>query len=458
VLTAEDIRANAVRARAWRAQRKLLDFIPWLSPAYEAPVWLTPFLERVDLAIEHLVDPTKGKPQRCVVHAPPQHGKTDSILHAIARALKKKPELQLGYVTYGHTLARRKSRRARELSERAGVQLATTGLGDWQTVAGGGLLATAIRGAFTGFSKMGIIFIDDPYKNRIEAESPVVREANEDWLEDVADTRLWPTSSCFVFHTRWHPQDLAGYCIRQGWEYICLPALDKNDKALWEGGSWPAAKLKDKRKRRPYSFASIFQGAPRPRGATVFGPATVYSELPKVYTAGFGIDLSYSAKTSSDWSAVVKILHANGKYFVVDVRRRQVRAPVFRRLCRKLHRKELSAGWRWYTSTTEQGVADLFNSGPRPVPVVPILARGDKLTRAQSFAEAWNAGDVLVPKDAPWLEDFLDELEHFTGVGDEEDDQVDAAVAAFDEVAGGSAEVPERPLQGKRAGIAGLAL
>jgi predicted phage terminase large subunit-like protein len=458
VLTAEEIQVNAARWREWRAGKSLLEFIPWLSPAYERPDWLKPFVDRVDLAIEHLVDPKRGKPQRCVVHAPPQHGKTDSILHGIARALKKKPELQMGYVTYGHTLARRKSRRARELSERAGVKLATTGLGDWTTEAGGGLLATAIRGAFTGFSKMGIIFIDDPYKNRIEAESPVVRAANEDWLEDVADTRLWPTSSCFVFHTRWTPNDLAGYCIRQGWEYICLPAISTDGKALWEQGSWPLAKLKDKQKRRPFSFASIFQGAPRPRGATVFGPATTYTQLPVVYQAAFGVDLAYSAKTASDWSAVVKVLEAQGIWYVVDVRRRQVRAPAFKRLCRKLHRKEKAAPWRWYTSTTEQGTANFFAAEPRPVPLEAMLAKGDKYVRAINLAEQWNLGNVRVPRDAPWLEDFLDEMEHFTGVGDEEDDQVDALVAAFDLLDEGSAEVPEKPLTGKRTGLAARAM
>jgi phage terminase large subunit-like protein len=41
---------------------------------------------------------------------------------------------------------------------------------------------------------------------------------------------------------------------------------------------------------------------------------------------------------------------------------------------------------------------------------------------------------VLVPKHAPWLNDFLAEHAAFTGVNDKRDDFIDAAVAAFDEL------------------------
>jgi sialate O-acetylesterase len=47
------------------------------------------------------------------------------------------------------------ARRARTLAERAGVQLATTGLSDWTTAQGGGLLSTGIRGPLTGFTLAG---------------------------------------------------------------------------------------------------------------------------------------------------------------------------------------------------------------------------------------------------------------------------------------------------------------
>jgi predicted phage terminase large subunit-like protein len=59
-------------------------------------------------------------------------------------------------------------------------------------------------------------------------------------------------------------------------------------------------------------------------------------------------------------------------------------------------------------------------------------AEGDKFIRAQPVAAAWNAGKVLVPRSAPWLEAFIAEVCGFTGIDDDHDDQVDALAAAFD--------------------------
>ena len=59
-------------------------------------------------------------------------------------------------------------------------------------------------------------------------------------------------------------------------------------------------------------------------------------------------------------------------------------------------------------------------------------AKAEILQILQAQAAAWNRGDVLVPTDAPWLDEFLAEVLSFTGLNDDHDDQVDAAVAAYD--------------------------
>ena len=48
-----------------------------------------------------------------------------------------------------------------------------------------------------------------------------------------------------------------------------------------------------------------------------------------------------------------------------------------------------------------------------------------EVARAQAVAAAWNDQRVLVPHDAPWLREFVDEVGGFTGVSDKADDQVD---------------------------------
>jgi phage uncharacterized protein (putative large terminase), C-terminal domain len=55
-------------------------------------------------------------------------------------------------------------------------------------------------------------------------------------------------------------------------------------------------------------------------------------------------------------------------------------------------------------------------------------ATTDKLARAQPAAAAWNRGDILIPREAPWLDDILPEILAFTGNDktDDHDDTIDA--------------------------------
>ena len=81
-------------------------------------------------------------------------------------------------------------------------------------------------------------------------------------------------------------------------------------------------------------------------------------------------------------------------------------------------------------------MAPLFDSADAAkderVNVDAQLANADKFVRSQPVAAAWNAGRVLLPHEADWLEDFSAEVGDFTGVNDRHDDMVDALAAAFD--------------------------
>lgn len=421
------------------ARRHLLDFIPFATPRYSAPKHLQSLLDRFELAVQALcVIPDKAKPvapQRVVCHAPPRHGKTEALLHAIAWTLWLHPWICFSYTTYGDTLSRRKMRLLRQLLRRIGVPLVTSNLNDLRTPEGGGVIAGGIKGPLVG-EGLHIAIIDDPIKNQVEAQSQTDRTSKEDWFDTGLQTRLEPGGSVFCFMHRWHPEDLAGYLIKKhGFEYLCFPAINSKGDALWPE-RWPVSSFESK-KKIAHVWAALYQGQPRPRGDAVFDGVHTYRQLPKVYTSGFGVDLAYSAKTKSDWSIAVRLLReemGEGKkprFYVAKVLRKQVRVPVFRALCVELHKADLGARWRWYVSTTEQGVADLFD-GDDGFPLEGILAKGDKLIRASPVAEAWNDGRVFVPENAPWLEDFLTCVTGFTGVNDSQDDDVDALAAAFD--------------------------
>lgn len=426
--------------------RDLVRFIPRLSSRYEAPVHLTPLLRRFELAVQ-------GVPQRVCCSAPPRHAKTESVLHVPAYGLRMRPELRFSYSTYADRLSRSKSRKARTLALAAGVSLESTSLNEWRTAEGGGLLAGGVGGPLTGHG-VDILLVDDPVKNRVEAESKVYRERLLDWWRDVAATRIEPGGSAFVFMTRWHPDDLIGTLVSEGFEYINLPAISEG-RALWPS-RWPLEALERRREDvGPYTWASLYQGEPRPRGDRVFSDAHVFEELPYagILRFAFGLDLAASERTSADWSVLVKMARCGDEYFILDVIRRQELSPAFKRRVHAAWAEEPSARVRWYAAGMERAAAGFYRDGEDGIPLRDYAPEGDKFTRAIPFSAAWAAGKVKVPRRATWLKDFLEELYSFTGSGKGNDDQVDAAVAAFDELASGAAreDVPNAPAVPTRA-------
>lgn len=377
-----------------------------------------------------------------VCSSPPRGGKTETLLHSLPWMLERHPDWELAYASYNATQARSKSRKGLTLAERAGLRLLSKGVTDWRTPDGGGVIA---RGVGEGITGQGVDFavVDDPHKDRADAESALKRDRVWDWFNEALFTRRNPSSpkskrprSIIVNMARWHPDDLAGRLIAKGWRHINIPAISPSGESFWPE-LWPMEQLRQTEAQLGvYAWASLYMGQPRPRGGSVFGDPWTWTELPTSYQVGFGLDVAYSAKTSSDYSViVVMLLDPAGNCFVVDVIRVQLRAPAFVELVEQQRKKYPTARAHWYVSTTEKGVAHLIN--PELTWLESTLASrvGDKFVRAQPVAAAWNAGRIFVPADSrryPWVDAFISEVINFTGVEDGHDDQVDALAAVFD--------------------------
>lgn len=439
---AEEASRRLLLRRERQSDAGLLDFIPRVSPHLEPPRHLEPYVRELETAM--------GRDLRLVVAAPPQHGKSETTVHALVWWMLRRRARRHAYVTYAQHRSNRVSVKTRTLAESAGMTVEGPMTG-WTVDNGSGCVFTSIGGPLTGEGIDGVAVVDDPVKDRAEAESAAYRERAIDWFDDVLMTRCHPGAGCIVMATRWHPEDLSGVLIGRGWRYLNLqaicedPATDPIGRAAGEA-LWPSKRplsFLAERQRNAYTFASLYQGNPRPRGGAVFDEPGRYTELPTVQgrvTVGYGLDLAYSAKKHSDWSVLAEVWRLDlpaqpGKprplpvFYVAHIERRQERAPQFRERV-KLAVSRRPGPVRWYASGTEAGVADLLG-----VPRLEVIQpRDDKFVRALPIAEAWNDGRVLVPMTAQWLADFLAIVLGFTGVNDAHDDDVDALAAAFDVV------------------------
>jgi len=426
----------------------LADFIRRLSPHHPPPRHFEPLIAELERC--------RIQRRKVLLSMPPRHGKTTLLLHAFAWWLAKNSGDTCGYFSYNAPQALSKSVLARALTARAGVQLSdeTNNKAEWRTTDGGGLLAGGVGGGLTGQGISGLLVVDDPFKGPVDAYSQVYRDAVDDWFRTVAMTRL-EGASVFVIHTRWHEDDLIGRLAKdEGWTVINLPAAaEENDQLGRAPGDplWPerfsAAELDEIRRTiGEFNFAALYQGAPRPRGGAVFGEPHYYDPLTFNVTGMriiLAADPAASKKTTADYSAAVvlavKGVGAQAVGHVLKVYREQVAMPVFARDLLGLQRAYGNTAINIEAVGAFKAIPQMLREINRDLRINEIDPKGDKFTRAQPVAAAWNDGRLLVPAtDAAWLGPFLDELAKFTGVNDRHDDQVDALAHAWNSQKGRS--------------------
>lgn len=384
----------------------------------------------------------KGQAVRACVSVPPQHGKTELVLAGLTWLLKKRPDWRLCYASYNSTQARDKSRLARDYALEAGLDLRrdAASMSTWLLKgSAGGLLSRGIGEGLTG-QGLEFLVVDDPHKDRQEAESPAERRRVLDWFLSTATTRLHAGGSILVIHTRWHPDDLIGELVKQRdagmvpWEVYNLPAFAEDGKALAPWLRDPAFLRSVQAAVGPYEWASLYMGQPVPRGAQVFSDAFYYQELPKSgLRFGVGVDLAYTAKTSADFSCCLEGVLADGRVYLTLATRAQAKVEHFGAVLAGARERAPGARMRWHCAGPERGVAELLNERHPGLRLEAVPATADKFARAQKAAALWGQGKVLLPADgAPWVRPFLSEVLGFTGLGDAHDDQVDALSSLVD--------------------------
>ena len=442
----------------------LLEFIPEVSPHLPPPRHIG--------IITDLVEKARHERVRALVSFPPRHAKTTTLLHAFAWWLKHEPADVCAYFTYSDGQGRDKSAIARDIAEGSGIKLShdTNNKSKWKTIHGGGLLAGGIGGGLTGHGVSGLFVIDDPYKNREQADSSVYREKVWHWFTEVAYTRL-EGASVIIVHTRWHGDDLIGRLSEEdGWDVVNLEAVCESEddplgrsmgQALWPD-RFPAEELENIRLQiGEWSFAALYQGSPRPKGYNLFGEPR-YFDSDKVDIEGctvvIGADPAATAKTTADYSAAVviavrveeRVVQMEGwpeprkmrvpVGYVQHAYREQVTVPTFVEDISSMQK-------RWYNAKIGVEAVAGFKAVPQMllhlnpnlrVKEMPTL--GDKFQRAQNVSAMWNAGCIMLPADAngvcpPWVAAFVKEVCNFTGVNDATDDQVDALAHSWNQVA-----------------------
>lgn len=190
----------------------------------------------------------------------------------------------------------------------------------WSTDGRGKYNAMGVGGAATG-KGADVLIIDDPIKNRKEADSFLVRDNIFKWYQSTARTRMSPNGAIILVVTRWHDDDLAGRLLEgenaKDWEVISFPAIAEQDEkfrkkgqALWEEQYDLPKLLKLKGDIGTYEWSSLYQQQPLNQESQEF-KQSMFKEIPqeevmlKETTCWVTIDPAVKEKDSADFTGTV---------------------------------------------------------------------------------------------------------------------------------------------------------
>ena len=244
---------TASQIRAEMAHRELArrHYIHYLSYVNGLQWRHTRFAEHIANTIEEFIETDTGNAYDILIlETPPQHGKSTAVTEALPSwVLGRHPDWRIIIASYNDETAERFARANKDKVSFYGENLFGLTIGGVSRSrefgilmngkpAIGKLLSRGILGGITG-NPANLIIIDDPIKNREEADSPMRRRKIwDEWLNSLK-SRLQAHAKVVVIMTPWHEDDLAARLL-QNEENVTLVRLpveaEENDPLGREPG------------------------------------------------------------------------------------------------------------------------------------------------------------------------------------------------------------------------------
>ena len=406
-----------------------------------------------------------------MIFMPPRHGKSELASRRFpAWFVGRSPKRNIIAASYNADLANDFGREVRNIvaSQRyqrlfdTALSQDSTAANRWHTEQGGMYAAAGIGTAVTGRGAH-VFLIDDPFKDREEADSERHREKVYRWYTSTAYTRLeselkdddledddiWrdfqrdinrgvaaPFEGAIVLiQTRWHELDLAGRLLDEQskggdeWDVLELPALSNAGEALWPAKYDRERLLRIQRAIGSRDWTALYQQRPAPEEGDFFRREwfKFYDTKPtnlRIYGAS---DYAVTAKGGDYTVHGVVGVDPNDDIYVLDIWRAQAESNVWVESF-----IDRVASYKPLTWAEEQGqiiksLGPFIDKRMRERKVYchreQMASVADKPTRARAFQARAAMGKVFLPHSAPWIADLMGELLAFpTG---KHDDQVD---------------------------------
>lgn len=436
--------------RIWKARKSLAYFTQRTKPDY-----LMGWVHReICDALDKFLDDVRAKRSpRLIITMPPRSGKSELVSRRFpAYAFGRFPDLQIIATSYSSDLSQRFNRdvqriiddeKYREIfpettlngsrvrPDSRGSYIRTSDLFEIVGHAGA-YRSCGVGGGITG-QGADCLLIDDPVKDRAEANSATVRQSIWDWYTSTAYTRLSPGGGVIVMATRWHLDDLIGRLIEnmgngQGdtFTVINYPAIAEHDEIHRRKGEalhperYSLEQLKKIQKTvGSRDWAALYQQHPIPDGGNIFKAEwfkywTESSLPPEFDQIVASWDMTFKDSKNSDY-VVGQVWGKKGaNFYLLDQVRGQWDFVKTREMFLILAQKWPKA-LRKLVEDKANGSAIISELQKTVSGIVPVTPKESKEARASAITPFFEAGNVYLPdpKKTPWMGAFEAELLNF---------------------------------------------
>ena len=438
----------------------MIRFTEYTKPDYQAAPCHRQIAEAIDAVLN-------GHIKNLMVEAPPQHGKTELCSRRTpAMVMGRDPNAQVISATYNADRAHDNSRDVRNIVRSQGFRnvfpesegLTTSAIERWHsgnasyTAAGVGTALTGRGGTF------GII--DDPFKDRKEADSEVRRKDVWNWYRSVFLTRLQKDAPKIVINTRWHEDDLSGRILEtakqtgEKWHRIQLKAIDKKGQALWEE-RFPLSYLELlKATLGAREWSALYQQDPSPEEGNLFlrEEARYYNNLPADLNVYMSSDAAVTEDESADYSEIgVWGVDPRRNVYVMDWWKGQVAPDTYIDTIVDLMLKYKPLYFASGKGVIRRAIEPFLREQMRIREALTSIewfsenTPNNKVANLRSFQALWKAGRVYFPDNEDSERTIGQLLKHPTGVYDDAVDTCMFFGRLIEMVWGATEEPDEKP-------------
>lgn len=353
----------------------------------------------------------------------------------------------------------------------------------------GGVYATSLGGQITGFRAghmaegfQGAIIIDDPIKPEDAYSKTKLEAANRKLLTTVKSRKANPDTPIILVMQRIAEGDPVGF-IKSGnmpgeWHYVKIPAviddeyieslpakyksiINKEDSVNGRFSYWPykepLAQLLSMEKGEGQDqgggrisrqvFTSQYQQSPIAIGGNVIKGADFvrYTVLPRIKSRAIFADTAQKTAERNDFSVFEEWgLGDDGRIYLMELIRGKWEAPELQRRAISFWAKCKARDVDRYgylrkiiieDKSSGTGLIQTIKLPPYNIPVEGMERSRDKYSRINDILAYIESGQVCVPADAPFTNDFIAECESFSADDSHDfDDQIDPMVDAINDM------------------------